>query len=255
MQAVFERGITPAHYVGTSMGAVVAACFACGLGYREVLKRIMSISRRDVAVFSPTALLGPFAGSLFEPEPLRRTIEKLVPVDRFEDLEVPLTITSVDTESGELVLFGSGGYGGLSLSEALYASCALPLYYPPAQVGERRLVDGGLRAVLPLDVAGMFDLDLMFAVDVGPALYSDPPERELPFPAMLRRHGEAMRIMMASQTETTVARWRDGRCPLVLVRPVRDREATFALESLVRFVEDGYLAANQALESHLHAGY
>jgi NTE family protein len=248
IEALAERGITPAHFVATSMGAVVAACFASGLSYAEVLRRITSISRRDVAVFSPSSLLGPFAGSLFERAPLVSTIQRLVPVQSFDELQTPLTVTSADLESGELVLFGTGGDEAASLVDALYASCALPLYYPPATVGGRQLADGGLRSVLPLDVAAELDPDLLFAVDVGPSLYSEAPEREMPLPAMLRRHSQAMRILMAEQTEATVARWKDGPIPLVLVRPVREREATFALENVVRFVEKGYRAAHAALE-------
>jgi NTE family protein len=251
VKALAERDITPSHYVATSMGAVVAACFASGLTYPEVLRRITSISRRDVAVFSPSALLGPFAGSLLERGPLIRTIERLIPVQSFSEMQTPLTITAVDVDSGELVLFGSGGDMEVPLVDALYASCALPLYYPPAVIGGREFADGGLRSVLPLEVASEFDPSILFAVDVGPSLYSEPPERETPFPAMLRRHGQAMRILMAAQTEAKISRWKKGPVPLVLVRPVRDREATFALESVVRFVEEGYRAAHLAVDSYL----
>lgn len=248
MRALTERGVTPAHYVATSMGAVVAACFAAGLEYRDVLKRITSISRRDVAVFAPGALLGPFASNLLEPGPLKRTITRLVPVERFDELQVPLTVTAVDIESGDLILFGAGGDEDLSLADALYAACALPLYYPPAEIGGRQCVDGGLRGVLPLDVAGGFDPGVLFAVDVGPSLSAPRGQRALRLPAMLRYHGAATRILMAGQTEEIVARWKEGPVPLVLVRPVCDREATFALDNVVTFVEDGYAMACRALD-------
>ncbi len=251
IKALTERGMIPARYVGTSMGAVVAACFAAGLEYREVLKRVTSIGRRDVAVLSPGVVLGPFASNLLEPEPLKRTIARLVPVARFDELEVPLTVTAVDVDNGDLVLFGEGGDTEFPLCEALYASCALPLYYPPAEYRGRRLADGGLRCVLPLDVAGEFEPDLLFAVDVGPSLSEDSGRKTVRTPAMLRSHEAATRILMAMQTEEIVARWRGKPVPLVLVRPVGDRQATFALDSIVRFVEDGYGAAHRALEASL----
>ncbi|HXV86367.1 MAG TPA: patatin-like phospholipase family protein, partial [Gemmatimonadales bacterium] len=40
LKALEERELTPSRYVGTSMGAVVAACFASGLDYDTVLKRV-----------------------------------------------------------------------------------------------------------------------------------------------------------------------------------------------------------------------
>lgn len=248
LRALEERGVRPAHYVGTSMGAVVAAGFASGLGYEELLRRMTSVSRRDVAVPSPSLLLGPFAASLLRGEPLRATIRRLVPAERFEDLETPLTVTAVDVESGELVLFGEGGRRRVPLVEALYASCALPIYFPPAEIGDRRYADGGLRAVLALDVAAEFAPDAVFAVMVGPSFYDEPPSDGAPQPPLLRAHNQALRILMAAQVEETVARWRRRAVPLVLVRPSLDREATFEVAKAVNYVEQGYLCAVRALE-------
>ncbi len=248
IEALRERGMTPAHYVATSMGAVVAACFASGLSYAEVLKRITSVTRRDVAAFSPSVVLGLFASSLLRAAPLRQTIERLVPARRFAQLKVPLTVTAVDAKTGELLLLGTGGHAHVPLVDALYASCALPLYYPPGRVGGRDCIDGGVRAVLPLDVAAEFDPDMVFAVDAGPSLHADPPARESPVPALVRAHGDAVRILMAAQADEAVARWRSGRVPLVLVRPTRRQQATFAVDAVVTYIEEGYRAAIRALD-------
>ena len=253
MRALEEWDIEPGHFVGTSMGAVVGATFAAGLRYDDVLKRMILISRRDVARFSPTLLLGPFAESFLRAEPLRRTIEALVPAQRFDQLKTPLTVTAVDVRNGQLALFGEGGVERVSLVEALYASCALPLYYPPARIGDRDYVDGGLRAVLPLDVAAMFEPDLIVAVAVGPSLYAPPPEHSAMIPPMLQAHNDALRVLMAAETERTIERFRQGPTPLVLVRPNLEQQATFAVGSMVRYVEEGYRAATRALHEFLEA--
>ncbi len=255
IEALAERGVHPAHYVGTSMGAVMAACFASGLTYREVLKRVATISRRDVAVFSPSAILGPFAAHLFKSEPLKKTIDRIVPVETFDELRVPLSVTSVDADTGELVIFGAGGRQDVALADALYASCALPLYYPPARIGGQTLVDGGMRAVLPLEVGEMFDPDILFAVDVGPSLYAEPSDKQVPVPAMLRAYGRAIRILMATQIEEGIARCRRKHIPLVLVRPLREQDATFAVDAIVNFVEEGYRATLRALDEWLSEGH
>ncbi len=254
IEALAERGIHPAHYVGTSMGAVMAACFASGLTYREVLKRVVGISRRDVAAFAPSAILGPFAAHLFQSDPLRKTIERIVPAESFDELEVPLSVTGVDADTGELVIFGAGGRQEVALADALYASCALPLYYPPARIGGQTFVDGGMRAVLPLDVGEMFDPDILFAVDVGPSLYAEPSNENPPLPAMLQAYGRAIRILMATQTEEAVTRCRRRDTPLVLVRPLREQDATFAIDAIVRFVEEGYRATHRAIDEWLSQG-
>jgi len=240
--------VTPVQYVGTSMGAVIAACFASGLPYDEVLRRITSVSRRDVAGLAPGALLGFFGESLLRDAPLRETIESLVPARRFEDLACPLTVTAVDAGNGELVLFGAGGRPHVPLVDALYASCALPLYYPPGVIGDRSYVDGGLRAVLPLDVGAAFEPDAIFAVMVGPSMHDDPPPNGAKGPGLIRAHNRAVRILMAAQTEMLLARWRrEDPVPTILVQPSLDQDATFAVAAAGRYVEEGYRAASRAL--------
>jgi NTE family protein len=248
LRALDERRLTATHYVATSMGAVVGACFACGLGYDEVLKRILSISRGHVAKPSPTLLLGPLAKSFLSAERFRETIATLVPARAFSELETPLTVTAVDVGTGELVLFGAGGRR-TPLLDALLASCSLPLYFPPVEIAGRSYADGGLRAVLPLDVAAVFDPDLLFAVRVGPTFSAEPPERSSWAPPLIRAHNSAMRILMAAQTDATIARWRDGPIPLVLVEPQVEQEATFAVDKVVGYVEEGYRAACRALDT------
>jgi NTE family protein len=233
------------------MGGVVAAMFASGLDYDNVLKRMLLISRNDVATPSTSLLLGPFATSLLSGKKLRDAIRGLVPARRFSELKLPLTVTAVDAHTGQLTLFGAMGFQRVSLLDALYASCALPIYYPPAVIEEREFVDGGLRAVLPLDVAREAEPDLIVASAAGPSFFADPVEPALPVPPMIAAHNESMRILMAAQTEETVARWRDGPIPLVLVRPHLGSSATFAVQGVVEYVERGYRAAQRALREYL----
>lgn len=245
VQALWERGLVPAYFVGTSMGAVIGASFAAGLSYEEVMSRAVSVSRRDVARLAPGVLTGPWAKSLLQREPLEETIGRLVPVEDFSDLRFPLTVTAVDAETGELVLFGAKGRSDVPLRLALYASCALPVYYPPALIDGRAYLDGGLRAPLPLRVVESEAADLVFAVYVGSSFSEEGPRRERE-PTLLAAHNNAIRIMMASQAEAEIAGWK-GRAPLVVVRPPVEARATFAVDRVVRYVERGYRAAVRAL--------
>jgi NTE family protein len=232
------------------MGAVIGAALAAGVPFDEVRRRALGLTRRDVAPFSPLAMLkGMFARSLIPASALRRTIERLVPAKRFAHLRIPLTVTATDLESGELVLFGAGSTEqGAELHEALYASCALPLYFPPLELDGRRLGDGGLRAVLPLEPAKAIPADLVVAVHVGPGFDEElPPVGRTAIPPLVRAHGEAVRIMMAAQAERAVAAWPKDGPRLVYVRPVNEREATFAVERIQEYVEAGYQATKKAI--------
>jgi NTE family protein len=238
LRALEERGVRPDRYVATSMGAVVAAAFAAGCTYDETLRRLLLVTRRDVARVSWSLLSGPFAGGLLQREPLRDTIARLVPARRFADLHTPLTVTSVDVATGELLLFGDGGDSGVPLVDALTASCALPVFYPPVVIGGRSCADGGLRAVLPLTTAAAFGPD---------AIAARPPERATRTPPLLMAHNRAMRVLMAAQTDAEIARWRDGPVPLILVEPRVEQAVTFAVGRAVAYVEEGYRAAVVAL--------
>jgi predicted acylesterase/phospholipase RssA len=138
------------------------------------------------------------------------------------------------------------------LHDAVYASCALPLYFPPARLDGRRLGDGGLRAVLGLEPAARIAADLVIAIHVGPGFDEPPlppsaaPSRHLP-PALIRAHGEAIRVMMAAQVERTVAEWPPDAARLVVVRPVAEREATFAVGEAERYLEAGYRETKRCL--------
>jgi len=267
-RALEQANLIPSHIVATSMGAVVGAALGAGIPFDQVRRRAMGIRRKDVAPFDPLILvMGLFARSLFPASALRRAIACIVPQTRFEYLRIPLTVTATDLDSGELLLLGGREHREIELADALYASCALPLYFPPLEVDGRRLGDGGLRAVLPLGPARALeqDADLFVAVNVGPGFDErggpspngdqppqpapQPPDAPVParIPRVVRTHGEAMRIMMAEQAERTLADWPKDGPRLIYVRPVAEREATFAVERVQEYVEMGYQATKKAL--------
>jgi NTE family protein len=251
-KAVREAGAQVVQIVGTSFGAVIGAALAAGRTPEQVMQIAQSLKSKDVAALDVTALVkGVFAAGLLKRAALERTIARFVPAQRFADLKIPLTVTTTDLDSGALVLFGALGEDG-PLQTVLYASCALPLYFPAATLDGRRLADGGLRAVVALSVAATIAADLVVAVDVGPGFDEvlPPPSVSVrPLPSMVRAHGEAIRVMMAAQTQTGIKDWPDTAPRLVTVRPVAEREATFALGQSQRYYDAGYVATKQALQS------
>ena len=248
-RALREAGFEPSWYLGTSMGAVVAAGLAGGIGNDELLERMAEVGRRGV-VRDPFAPIGGlYLRSLLKPGPLRAAIEAIVPARRFADLTSPLTVTAVDLDTGELLLFGAGA-ANAPLVDVLCASCALPLYYPPVILNGRRLGDGGLRAVLPLEPAADLEVDLVLAVDVGPGFDLQPPVAAQRIPPLIRAHDDATGILMAANSESQLASWRreSGRPPLVYVRPRVERHATFRVDRVREYANEGRRAAREALD-------
>jgi hypothetical protein len=68
-------------------------------------------------------------------------------------------------------------------------------------------------------------------------------------PPVVRAHDEAVGTLMAANTAAQLAAWRatDGRPPLVYVRPRVERNATFQVDRMRQYAEDGY----QATRAHL----
>jgi hypothetical protein len=86
------------------------------------------------------------------------------------------------------------------------------------------------------------------AIDVGPGrdLPAGPP---VVLPPMVQAHDEAIGTMMAELTAISVEAWRGdpGRPTLVHVRPLVERGATFQVDRMRRYAEDGHRAAREAL--------
>ena len=249
-RAVTEAGIVPVGYIGTSMGAVMAAAFAAGLTAKDIAARMAAVRGEDVArPLAGGAAQGLAAPSLFDSGPLRGVIEQIVPARSFRELTTPLTVTAVDLDTGDLVLFGPKD-PGLSLTDALLASCALPFFYPPMVLEGRRLGDGGLRAVLPLVPAMNAGSGMVVAIDTGPGF--DEPKGEAPVgPALVEAHSTATGILMAANTRAAVALWRatPGLPHLVYVRPRVDKHVTFRVDLAARYAEEGYRATREALNA------
>ncbi|MEO8637182.1 MAG: patatin-like phospholipase family protein [Gemmatimonadales bacterium] len=248
-RALEEAGLTPDHLIGTSMGAVFAAMFASGLDAADVLRRIGSISDRDIVRADRFSFLkGLWARQLLQPAPFRAALEQLVPARRFSELTRPLFVTATALDTGELVRFGPDGEDA-PLIDALYASCALPLFFPAAVINGRRYADGGLRAVLPLELATLLPARLVVAVDVGPGFDEAPGVSGPGLPPVVELHNEGDGILMAGQTALALALWRasTNRPPLLYVRPRVTKGATFRVDEVRRYVEEGYVAARTAL--------
>lgn len=249
VRALREAGLTPTRYVATSMGAVIGALLARPLSPEEVFERVRGIRRHDVARLRPAGIVqGLFATALLHAEPLQRTIASLVGPTAFGDLALPLTVTAADLDSSEVAVFGAGGED-VPLHEALFASCALPPWYPPVLINGRRLADGGIRGVLPLTVAARFDADLVVAVDAGPGTDAAPATGRLAPPPFVRTFTDVMHVLMSANTELSVALWgaMTSRPPLLYVRPETERGATFAVSDFGRYEQAGYAAAVAAI--------
>ena len=163
--------------IGTSAGATVAAQVGSGLALEQLFARQTEPALQSaelVAELDLTELGARIAGYLAGattqeqilrqigayalaaqtvPESARRAvIESRLPTHDWPGRR--LQLTAVDAETGELRVFDAES--GVSLIDAVAASCAVPGIWPPVRIGGRRYVDGGVRSSDNADLAAGF---------------------------------------------------------------------------------------------------
>lgn len=149
-QAIQELGLPVNLVIGSSIGALNGACIAAGMPAAEMAQIWRSIRRRDVARFTPRGVFTPRRHPAFlSLDPLRQLLRKVLPVTRFEDLVIPLTVVTTDLQRGQPVYWSGAG----DIIEPLIASMSLPGVFPPVEIDGHQFVDGGIANNVPLDKA------------------------------------------------------------------------------------------------------
>ncbi len=244
LHAIAEAGIQPRLFAGTSIGAMIAAAAASGTTPDELAERASRFRRRDLFRINHLGMLMDrmLSRSIYLEAPLRLLCNELVAEGTFDELETPLLVTAVDIERGIPIVFGRPGLRDVSVRDAVYASCALPGFFPPGRVGDRVCVDGGTTDNLPVAIASM-GVDALIAVDVGIA---DVPEATgvaaTGFASIFMR---AATLMMHEQQQQALERWTSP--PLLLVRPKVSHIEWLSFAHNEELLRVGYEATREAL--------
>ncbi|MET9555747.1 patatin-like phospholipase family protein [Streptomyces sp. NPDC006645] len=159
--------------IGTSAGAIFGSRLAAGESPGELYARqLAGADRVDLGVTAGQTLrfLWAALGSRDPERSVRRlgraALAARTGADRARVLETvgtllrdaedwpagrALRITAVDAHDGHVHAFDADS--GLPLLEAVAASCAVPLVWPPAHAAGRRWIDGGSRSTTNLQLA------------------------------------------------------------------------------------------------------
>ena len=88
-------------------------------------------------------------------------LAKYQATQNFDQLKIPFRSVSTDLISGKRIVLQEG-----DLAEAISASSAVPLLFSPVESNGKLLIDGGVRANLPVEVAQELNMDIIVAVDI-----------------------------------------------------------------------------------------
>ena len=213
-EAFDELGIRPVAVAGSSIGAIIGAGIAAGMTGRAIHEHAMLVlaQRGEVAArlwrTRPASLSEAWGNGIrlgqFDIERVLRAFLPDELPERFEDLVLPLQVTSTDYFDHSQVVLESG-----DLYRALAASAAIPAIFRPVHVDDRLMVDGGIVNPVPFDL--LHDkADIVIAIDVVGA-----PEARARPPTALELILGASQIMMQS----IIALKLQSHQPAMLLRP------------------------------------
>ncbi len=160
LKALKEEAIPVDMVAGTSMGAMMGACFAKEGEITTVEEIALETGWRQVA-----RLLDPKLSSLRRGLIRGRRIEELLSSVigdvQFEDLKIPFAAVATDVNTGRGVVIRKG-----SVIEAVRASISIPGIFVPVTLEGKCLVDGGLTNPVPADIVRHMGAKFIIAVNV-----------------------------------------------------------------------------------------
>ena len=245
-RALIEAGVRPQGIVGTSIGALVGALASSGMPWEEMREHALAVTRDDIVRLNRRAawINGIRQPSVFKGEALMDFFEDLLPNDGWDALSIPVLINAVDLEDGSTEWFGPGARTDISLLEAVYASSALPVFYPPFQTNGHAYVDGG--SAHPLALQRAEDEGATGIIGIDPGVGETGDVDKVLSQGMIAVHQRIFAIMTWRRRRDLLAQW-DGP-PVMYIRPELEGYATFDFDHVEYFLDEGYRAMKVALE-------
>ncbi|MGM9810547.1 MAG: patatin-like phospholipase family protein [Paludibacteraceae bacterium] len=152
------RGYQITSIAGCSMGAMIAGMYAAGQ-LQDAKEWFLQV---DQQVILKMVDLSISLNSLVKGERVIRELEKVVPDQLIQCLNIPCAIVAADLISADEVVFRSG-----SLFSAIRASMSIPLFFQPVQRGHKLLIDGGTLNPLPLNRVKRTKGDILVAMNIS----------------------------------------------------------------------------------------
>ena len=187
---VLEKAGIPVDIVtGTSMGSIIGGLYSIGYNSHSLDSMVrvqdwsyvitdkedlrnQSISDRkkqNTYFFSTGVTLGKKdmnAGGIIKGKNLAELFQQLCigytdSLNFSTDLEIPFACVATDIITNDEVVFHSG-----RLPQAMRASMAIPAAFSPVRIGDKVLVDGGLKNNYPADIARQMGAEVIIGVTV-----------------------------------------------------------------------------------------
>jgi NTE family protein len=182
LRALTSAGIPIDCVAGTSVGALIGACYCAGVPLDLMQLIASTTSFADFGRWTPSWL------GLATNQRMESYLARFTHVKTFEELQTPLAIAATDINAGVSVFYTRG-----LIAPALRGSCAYPGLFVPIQFEGRTLVDGFLTSPVPVEGALLLGADIVIAIYLeagnleNPRTVADVISRSF---NIIQRHGD-----------------------------------------------------------------
>ncbi|MFA5136348.1 MAG: patatin-like phospholipase family protein [Patescibacteria group bacterium] len=172
IKSLVKNGFNIDYIAGTSIGAVIGACYALRKDITSVENYVLEKNRWEMLklLIDPSLKEGVLQGNR-----MRHMIEQFLGYDtQFHDLSIPFCAVAVDMRKSQKIALRSG-----NIVQATLASCAVPVVYNPVKTDGQLLADGGLISPVPVDTVKKMGADIVIAVNLYKLPSPDDSDKKL----------------------------------------------------------------------------
>src|SRR5215813_2931530 len=155
VQAFESAGIEVVSVSACSAGTIVGVLVTAGVPSGEIERLVLGTDFRRFA--SRSARLGRLVALRrwpFAPDSPPRFVDlvrkEIGPEMTFADLPKPFATIGIDIVSGEYLVYTKETHPEMRVADALEIATAIPLSYPPHQIGDRLVVDAAIATQSPV---------------------------------------------------------------------------------------------------------
>jgi len=230
---VLEENKVPIDCIaGSSMGAVIGACYCLNPDIKELEKTAVSLTKWKLMKL---AKMGMSKKSLISPGNIEIFLKELIGDKSFSDTKIPLKIIATDLNSGEELVIGKG-----RLVNAIMASISIPGILPPVNLNKKLLVDGGVINPTPVNVLKKIGSDVVIGVDL-----TMQSKAELKEPNIFQTLLKSYEILRTQSTKFNINK--DDKS-LLIIKPDITRLRSFKFYEIQKFIEEGEKTAKNSLQ-------
>jgi NTE family protein len=168
LKALEEAGIPLEFVAGTSVGAIIGACYCAGMNAEELEEVARATRFKHFARWTLSRY------GFCSNDRITQFCARILRVTAFEDLKIPLAVTATDFHTGEAVVFTKG-----PLVAPIRASCAYPGMFRPVEIDGRSYIDGMLAYAVPTTPLRAMGAERVLGIYLSAHWTQDRPPRHL----------------------------------------------------------------------------